>query len=338
MNAATLTPVAYDSRMRPALVSAWNAIYADYWNFTPLTESVWQARVEEAAGGSAFDPNLLRVALGDDEVIGFAHGGVWEGEFLDCLIPHLKLPGMKRKAVGYLALIAVRPEARHQGVGQRLLASLRDTLRAEQGDLPLLADGRAYNPFYGNFFAPVAPLWGTTEGMAVREEDSETRRFLDAAGFQHEVTGLTLCCDLGASQSRWTRTHQAVGVEPPAIEIALESSYQAILGSTGGATFPYPNRSLSWVALVEDRQVGSLIAYPFDDAHSQRWGIFTFEVEKNLRGRGVGRAILTRVLSDLLERGVTEVETFAIPRDSSAAILLYESLGFEKRQAWLIYG
>ena len=67
--------------------------------------------------------------------------------------------------MGYLALIAVRSGERRRGVGARLLSSLRDTLDG-RGGAGLRADGRAYNGFYGNYFAPLAPFWGTTEGVA----------------------------------------------------------------------------------------------------------------------------------------------------------------------------
>ena len=137
-------------------------------NFRPFDARSWHRRVEgfavpggagglAGAGPASFDPRHFRLALSGDAVVGFAHGGIWEDEFLARL-----LPAGESARLGTLLIIAVDPDHRRQGIGRALLEDLERALAETHGITPpLRPDGRGYNPFYGNFVAPIPPPWGT---------------------------------------------------------------------------------------------------------------------------------------------------------------------------------
>jgi GNAT superfamily N-acetyltransferase len=278
--------------------------------------------LERVEGTELFDAALLRVAKKDGDLIGFVHGGVWPVAWLR------EIFGEKSSnPMGYLALIAVRSSERRRGVGTRLLSSLGDTLDG-RGVAGLRADGRAYNGFYGNFFAPLAPLWGTTEGVAVAAEDRGTREFLRRRGFREEEVARSL------SLQSLRRGEASI----PA-DVVETRDFQPILGSSEGRPFPRVNHSVTWSAVLDGVHVGYLTAFPFGRSGSaDRWGIHAWVVGEAWRGRGIGDRLLATALGRLEARGAREVETLVLPEESPAATRLYERRGFRAVAEWIVFG
>ncbi len=331
---------------RPAhqvdLLGLWNRSFGDRRNYRWLSPELWQERVELAHGGDAFNPDFLQVALEGDRVVGFCHGGLWSGDFIEQVFGHER----PAEGAGYLALIVVDSDYRRQGVGRSLLAALTKVLRRESSldTLAVLADGRGYNPFYGNFLAPIPPLWGTTEGIAVPQADLGTRSAMGALGFDQDAIGVTMTWRGSEAESRGSRGDN-LGNER-SVDIVMHPDYQPFLGTSDGSKFPLENKSVTWVAIQDTIQVGTLIAYPLETDKSsdagplggeQRWAIYSLEVESASRGRGVGRALLEHAKGYLQERGVAEMETFVIPDESPGAVHIYRAAGFEKKESWVIY-
>ncbi len=327
--------VAYRTSMREGLVAVWNDAFGSRRNFLPMDIDRWKDRIELANQGDAFEPELFRVALVDGSPVGFVHGGIWEGEFLTSLVPDNDPSAGGFGAMGHLSLIGVATTHRRRRIGSALLDSLRDTIGVlREPGLPLVVDGRVFNAFYGNFFAPRPPLWGTTEGVAVAADDDASRAFLENVGFKVDQIAQSLVTD-----PRIPRDATRQAYEPELdIEVVEDDDYQAILGSQGGTSFPYPNQSHSWVAIHDRVQIGYLIAFPFEEGpEEKRWGIYSLEVEPKHRGRGVARRLMSRAMEFWRERGVTEVEALVLPDESPGAGRLYASAGFESAAEWLIF-
>ncbi|MFQ5654797.1 MAG: GNAT family N-acetyltransferase [Planctomycetota bacterium] len=317
--------VAYRPGFRGAVIELWNRVFAGYRNFRPIDLAWWRRRVESPGGGEGLEPELLRVAVVGERVVGLAHGGVWQGEFLERLRPDLRA-----ERLGYLAAIAVDPLMRRRGIGSALLESLSGVLEGRFGAPRIVADGRGYNPFYGNLHAPLPPPWGTPEGPAIPQEEVGTRAFFRGLGFREEATAWTFALSPGEALP--------LSVDPGIAETVEEQDYQPLLGTAEGISFPVRNRSRTWVAVRGELQRGALIAYPLSapGARPERWGIYSLEVDEASRAHGLGRLLLGALLGRLRERGVAELEVLVLPYESPAALRLYQRAGFRKAAAWVV--
>ncbi|MCA8961997.1 MAG: GNAT family N-acetyltransferase [Planctomycetes bacterium] len=326
--------VSYRASMRDAMVTLWNELFHEQRNFVPMTREIWRARIELANAGEAFEPELLRVAWRDGRAVGFAHGGIWEGEFLRSLLPESS-DDHELSVVGHLSLIGVAIDQRGRGLGTRLLASLKSSIELLRGPgRRMVIDGRVYNPFYGNFFAPRPPLWGTTEGAAVPRDDLAARGFLESCGFRAERWAWSVVADPREGEL----PDEVCDVE---LELAAETNYQAILETPDGTPYPFPNASRTWVASHGGQQIGSLVVYPFaeaDPAASERWGIHALEVATPYRGRGVATRLLGAAMDQWRRAGVREVEALVLPEESPGARRLYAKFGFRDVAEWCIFG
>ncbi len=73
---------------------------------------------------------------------------------------------------------------------------------------------------------------------------------------------------------------------------------------------------------------GQLVAGLVVERQGERAGVYGFVLEPQLRGRGLGRAVLGRVCRELRADGVREVH-LEVEVDNERALGLYTSLGFE---------
>ena len=87
--------------------------------------------------------------------------------------------------------------------------------------------------------------------------------------------------------------------------------------------------ALVWLARDGDRFVGLVNAFAnlSTFAAKPRWNVHDVAVAPQARGRGVGRALLERVLADAAEAGAVAV-SLEVRHDNAAARHLYASLGF----------
>ncbi len=317
--------VPFESVLRSGVVALWNEIFAVRRNFRPLTVETFRARIEECRASPTFRADHFLVALDGAQAVGFAHGGLWEPWFAARLFP-------AAAPAGYLAVIGVAAARRRQGIGSALLVALRSAVVRGSGSF--VADGRSFNPFYGNFHTPLPPLWGTTEGLAIPEDDGATNAFFLRAGFRTAARAVSLRIELrdGARQP------------PPELPVALRvlDDYVPGLGTTLGLSFPIANSSRTWVVDGDGVQLGYLCAYPFSDSKRARqepvpWGIHSVEVTKAARGRGLGAHLVGAFLAWLRERRAPWAEVLAVPEESPEAVRLYERAGFRAEAAWTIY-
>ncbi len=329
--------VEFSPEYRDAVIALWNRVFGTMRNFTPLARESWRTRIEvlslpggrdtlSGAGPTRFDPSLFRLAVVRDRVVGLIHGGTWEDDFLARL-----LPGGRRPRIGTLLVIAVDPDHRRQGIGRALLEDLTTTLERNHGiEGSLCADGRGYNPFYGNFLAPLPPPWGTPEGIALPAADEGARAFFRSAGFREDAEGVSRCRDL--------RDRPRFSHEIPGGFVAEEiEDWQPILGTDDGTAFPIANASRTWILREGDSQRAAIVAFPLL-AGGTRWGIHSFEVEASRRGEGLGTLLLEYALAAVAKRGAAEIEALALPSEAPEADHLYECHGFVAEERWVVLG
>lgn len=123
----------------------------------------------------------------------------------------------------------------------------------------------------------------------------------------------------------WSQLH-ALWLDTPGMGLnATDDSRQGL------ARFLARNPTSCFVALDSGRVVGAILA-----GHDGRRGyIYHTAVRTELRGRGIGRALVERALAALRAEGIAKVALVAFARNT-AGNAFWQRLGFEPR-ADLVY-
>jgi RimJ/RimL family protein N-acetyltransferase len=115
---------------------------------------------------------------------------------------------------------------------------------------------------------------------------------------------------------------------------SLESTIQFVKSNTAKGL---PNL----VAISEDSVIGWCDVSSYDKATMRHSGVLGMGVLKAYRGKGVGKALITKALGAARAAGLTRVE-LAVREGNSAAIALYQAVGFQlegvQRRACLVDG
>ncbi|UCH35526.1 MAG: GNAT family N-acetyltransferase [Armatimonadota bacterium] len=296
----------------PEIVAFWNASFLSQRLFVPLTEELFRARVVER---SAFRPEGMRIARIAGDIVGIGHAS--------------------RKAdQGFLSLLYVAPRSRSQGIGSRLLDEVMEWL----GPVPRVRAGAViFDPVYGVHFddrrawgGPRMPFWGSSEGLAARAADLETRNFMLKRGFAPEdpdysmlVSGLR-----GRDESSLNRREQfAVARRKYEIRVAQNSSSRH-----GSYRFELPHRCVQLYG--GGRPLGECMWFAFDGNLAL---IYDFYLETEARGKGLGRAVLLRALADIKDAGLDRCDLTTGSRRNARAVKVYRMAGFRVDEVWQPY-
>ena len=115
--------------------------------------------------------------------------------------------------------------------------------------------------------------------------------------------------------------------------VARERRYLAFLEApSADATASFVRRNIKkgypqCVALIESRVVGWCDVLPLERPTLAHCGMLGIGVVAELRGRGIGSALLTATLERAKAASLTRIE-LTVREDNTRAIALYESLGF----------
>ncbi len=316
---------AFDEEHISDLVSFWNETFSDRRNFISLTPALLEERILQVnTAQESFDPETLLLAKDGANVLGMIHVGTYPEPICQLMYGEEWDGGV----MGYVAMLAVHPEHRGQGIGSDLWqAGIERISHAKMIDL----DGQCLNPFYGNSLGPFQPLWGTTEGVSVRTGQERTVEFFERRGFEPTYEGVSL--ELRADEAS---TGQNVNGDRR-IE-TLEEEYPA-LGEPPDERLPYPNaEDYFCVQLVlEGVTAGMLSVYPFSRMDEDKWGVYEFRVAEEYRGNGHREALLYHGMNGVRERGGTVLETLLLKELVTDDIQLHRDVGFEDVATWHIY-
>jgi len=313
----------------PALVAWWNRAFADRRNFFPVTEPILAERIIAKANGvERFEPAHFLLACEGDRLLGVAHVGVRSEEY--CAAVFHGWPGGPQ---AYLALLAVAPDARRQGIGGRLFDAAQAVVAAS-GKLSI--DGQCVNPFYGNSEAPFTPFFGTTEGISIPWEEAGTRRFFEKRGYQPRYRAVTMEAHLppeGAAEG-WVDEGRKRG-----FVLEVLPSRMPELGSVLIHARRLPSE-VAFDAVTAHREgivCALAIGYRMAVVDPARFGIYEVRVADGLRGQGLGPAVLAMLLRNAAAKGVRIAEALTIPDLSKGATEMYVRMGFREAASWAIY-
>ncbi len=306
----------------------------DRRNFRPLSAAEYTERVLEHP---AFDAQGLLLAWrrrGDSTIlVGIAHA----------FRPAPQDGAAATWGEGHaLALLYVQPDARHQGVGSRLIQAVENWLYY----CPVLV-GWPGTPAYGTVETLRAPFFGSSEHMGVSALDGSLTRFLSGRGYRISGAGdVSMVLDLAADPSRWA----ASPTQPPAVQrnglqlLRLDEKHPfmggepegrprlAQIGDNGGA--PYTG-----LALVDDAQ--RLLAHALWHPLAPTRAAFTnFRVAPGLRNQGLGSYLLDEALHGIATQRSAQgayqsVELLTHLMRNAAAVRLYEARGFVPAEVWV---
>ncbi len=320
----------------PALVAFWNAEFAaqpaEFRNARPITEAGYRQRVLDCP---AFDAAGLLLgwrqdaAGGAETLVGLAHA----------FKPAPRAGAYARwEPLHQLALLYVRPDAREQGLGSRLLQAAESRLYY----CPVHVGEEAL-PCYGTLEALRPPFFGTSERMGVSARNRTLIDFLGKRGYRTLDPGhVTMLLDLhahppvvpaqpelgprGLRLVAFNQSEPFAGREPP------DRPYYLPLGANGGA--PYAG-----LALVDAKNLllGHISWYPL---RPTRAALTNFRLADALRGQGLGRFLLATALHAMATApapwgGFGEVELYTHLLHNARAVALYEARGFVVDEYWV---
>jgi GNAT superfamily N-acetyltransferase len=309
------------------IVEYWNRAFAGMRNFWPITEEVFRRRVtEKRTAVEAFEPHGFIVARAGGRIVGLAHAGIHPEAV--CRAAWDDWPGGDQ---GYLALLHVDPAWRRRGIGTELWHRAR---AAVERAARFAVDTACLNPFYGNSEGPITPFWGTPEGIGMPWEDAQTRSFLARRGYAPRVK---------AVQLEW-RPGRHAGIDARAelgragLTLEFREDRIPVVGqpldgpSRCGREYEYECA----LAISEGVVRGMVVTYPMREAGDGVWGIYEMEVERERRGRGIGRALVAAAMERVLARGGRRCDVVTIPQLSPGAQRVYESIGFAPVCEWIV--
>lgn len=92
------------------------------------------------------------------------------------------------------------------------------------------------------------------------------------------------------------------------------------------------------LAFIGDEPAGFALYFENYSTHLSRRGMYLEDlyVREHLRGRGIGRQLLSRLASIAVERGYGRME-WSVLRWNESAIRVYDAIGAEPLSGWLTY-
>ncbi|MEX1018919.1 MAG: GNAT family N-acetyltransferase [Litorilinea sp.] len=322
----------------PHIVEFWNCAYRDQRNFQPLTPEIFQRRILDCP---AFVPEGLRLAWAESARP--AEPGEAETRALVGMVHAFRAQpatGVYTRwgAQPGIAHLHVLPAWRRQGIGSRLLQSAENWLYY----CPVYV-GAAGQACYGAVEGPRAPLFGSTQALAINAQDGATLQFFARHGYrvyepgdvslrlemaQPPAPSATATPDLpkGMRVIEVSHRHPYTGEEPPG-----RAEY-SLWGDNRGD--PY-----TALLIVDDAQrlFGHIGWYPM--ARAQHTAICSFWLAPQLRGRRAGAWLLDAALQRIYhapspEGGMKAVEVHTHSVRHPVATHLYEARGFRLEAAW----
>lgn len=294
----------------PGLVEIWNEAFigrgaAQLRNASPLERYAFCRPY--------FDPEGLFLAVEDDLRIGFAHAGFG---------PNNNETKLSYQA-GVTAIVGVRPDYRHRGIGSELLGRCEEYLRQKGARAIYAGSMKPLNPFYFG-------LYGGSDLPGFLASDEAAGPFLEYHGYRPHDTCLVFQRRLdealniadgrfaGLRRKYNTRVVPRVGVGTWWQECAYGSL----------DTLEFRLEEVSSNKLVARAEAWEM------EGFSWRWGvpsagIMSILVREEMRKQGLAKFLVVQILKHLQEQyfGVVEVQSM---ERNQPGVKLFRSLGFEQ--------
>jgi ribosomal protein S18 acetylase RimI-like enzyme len=292
----------------PRLADVWRSADLGPGAMQPMTTNLLEAAVFSKP---YFDREGLAVAVDEDRVVGFAHGGFGPNERGSAL----------DYSLGTTLLVAVVPHDDRARIAAGLLARTEAYLQG-RGARTLLGGGSALmRGFY-------LGLYGGSDLPGILDSSAFVQETFTAAGYMVDQRIAVLRRGLAGFRPAVDRTHLAIrrSTRLCAIDEPSRRSWWEAATTTGMALRRYELRG-------EDDRVLATASFWDMQPQAASWGVVAagllrVEVCDTCRRRGLARYVLGEAMQDLAAEGISMVETQVAERDIPA-IQLFARLGFE---------
>jgi ribosomal protein S18 acetylase RimI-like enzyme len=302
----------------PQLAEIWRARARERGVVQPMSAELFEQLV---LAKPYFDNEGLIVALDQEVPVGFVHAAFG---------PTDDLAGISR-VMGVTSMLMVRPDYRRLGIGHNLLARSEEYLR--QHGAKVLYGGGVYplNPFY-------LGLYGGSELPGVLESDAEAQRLYRSSGYREIDRCVILHRDLADFRQPISRQQ---------MQIRRSTTVQATSdpqSSTWWEACTFGGFDRTRYDLIDNASGASL-------AHASTWnmdflaatwgvravGLIDIAVDQHQRRQGYATYLLSEIFRRLQAEGVSVVESQTMLRENSAALAMYQKLGFREIDRGIIF-
>jgi GNAT superfamily N-acetyltransferase len=305
----------YHAALTPTVLDLWQASYSDRH---PIIPELWEAAT---ALDPSFEPGDTLIALRSGQPVGFVLAKRWRGQFPGC---------EQLSEAAHVALLAVHPDHRRQGIGRKLLQAAETRMRG-QGAKRMGVGGSLHHVMPG-----------------IPAGDETAVGFFAALGYQLGKEVWDVRADLRTvdlpDPGPASRRRPDLTVRP------FRPGEEGSLASFLGLTFPGRwHRDTMWrieaggdigevMGVFDgDRPLGFAQLSPPGVSGAWRWAGFNpsvaalgpIGVADELKGQGFGLALLVRGLDRLRELGATDTVI-----DWTDLLDFYAKAGF---RPWLKY-
>lgn len=328
--------VTFAPALLPALISFLNTVLAGHRHWVPISTAEFAERVIDRPG---FDPQGLILAVAGERVIGGVHA--IKPLLLQPPYQHVGAQPSYGDLRHDIAWLAVAPEARGHGLGDRLLCAAEDYLYY----CPTYFAGQTV-PFYGIIESLWVPWYGSTERMGVSAtNDTELIAWLAKRGYQTVCPGDISMVATVRERERpqdpglARRGLALVPINEQSPWSGDEASYRLrAWGHNGGR--PY------WGLVAADgaRAVGSVAWYPLPpgvvppgqgNPDRKTAALAWLGLEQPYRGLHFGAYLLDCALAEMSSRGYASVEVHVHTKDNPEAFGLFRNRGFQVMDYWV---
>jgi GNAT superfamily N-acetyltransferase len=301
----------------PLLAELWRSCSERHSLIQPLTIAEFEQLV---LSKPYFDRKGLIVAVENGRPVGFAHAGFGPTEDEDSLSTEL----------GVTSVVVVRPEEDQARIAEELLVRTENYLVARGAKVLYGGSVRPLNPFY-------LGLYGGSEQPGVLDSDPLMQRlFLThdyrevdrTLVFQRTLADFRAPIDRNQMQVRRS-TLVAIVHEPP-----TKTWWEACtIGEFERVEFQLLDRALG-------KQLASAtlrtMEYAAGNPGIRASGLVDVSVASDALHQGLATFLVSEALKELAHQGVGLIEAQTMSRNS-AAIGLYEKLGFKRTDSGAVY-
>ena len=304
----------------PALADLWNRALPDLGVVRPLTPHEFDTLV---MGKLPFDRLGLTVAEDDGRVVGFSHAGFGPEE------PRGGSRAMDT-AMGTVAMLVIEPGRDDLDLEMGLFLASERYLRGRGAEV-LYAGGQApLDPFYGG-------LYGGSEFAGILGSHSSFLRAAERAGYLPSARTCILEADLDRPEPRdpkalLLRRQFRLDIVDDAM---LPGWWDALaLGLFRPSRFDLVEKSADH-AIAHAWTWDIAGGYGVGDGRS-RAGLIDVEVHPEFRRKGYGRHLVGEILRRVRDQN-TDILTTQTSAENTAALGLYQGLGFEPVETATLY-
>ena len=322
--------VPFEPAILPQLVAFWNAVFRTRRNFYPISEELYRKRIVEQR---AFDPQGLFLALADGAVVGLVHA-IKPAPPQDIFI--FFIYGSRRcRDNGSIAVLAVAPDCRGNGIGSALLSRAESYLEGHLAPGKVIYVGDYDVPLYHTLEGPRQPFWGDTEIMGVSEDDGQLIEFLTMRGYRlvkREGQEITMVAKLGKRSEPPRPPLEKLGLRE--VRVSDDQPWPGRIawypeGTTQGYAYPlFGEYRHQVIALARGDTITSHLEwYPMQQAGHV--ALLDYQVAQTDRGQGLGSYLLDRSLWAMAQEGYHAVELHTNTVKNALGYSMYLRRGFE---------